>query len=356
MSTFDFAIVGSDQFSALLAGVLAADHHKKVLLVQDRAAPYRLPREFHLSFQLATRPENFSFFQAQMNEGHRLITRVGGRQVLTNASPRIVAHTQPGSEALAHLMQMGRYFGLEMDRIEGGAPTTHSAYRIRGVQWVRPRQLWATLTRWVTASGVSLADARTANVIAHRDGSARVDTDIAGFEASQLALTDGRALMRHGNKGDLAASFTKRWGSALLTEPQDMRDSVVLQPEIGFCAWRQANGTLGLVALTPADRVGELTRANLSCSKPLRRAGQSEFELMVPKDNSPVLGKLARSNVLVASGFNQAGLHLLPAIARHLVGKGSPAECTYFEHLQPSPNRQNVTEIGLLNETQVAGG
>lgn len=350
MSNVDFAIVGSDQASALLAAVLAQDHHKKVLLVQYLAAPYRLPRDFYLSFPMATRPETFDFVNSQHNEAQHLLTQTAGRRVLLNVSPLCRAHSFEGTEALAHMMHLARYYGLEMDRVEGDAGQAHSAFRIRGVQWVRPRLLWPALAKRVIDAGVQVADASEVRIVTRRDGSARIVSGATEIEADQVALTDGSALEKFGHKGDVRQTFTRQWGTALLTEPTEMRDSVVLQPEQGFCAWRQANGTLGSVARVCADHVSDLVRANIDAKSALRRAGMSEFTQMLPTDGAPVIGRFSRSNVMVVNGFGQSTLYLVSAIARYLAGRATEAENRYFEARGPNATRQIVADFAVKPE------
>lgn len=352
MTEVDIAIVGSDQASALLAGVLARNHRLRVLLVQHLAAPSRLPRNFYMSFATATRPETFAFVARQTSEAQRLLNGIAGRQVLLNVSPLCVAFRQADTEALAHMFHMSPYFGLEMERVEGDAKNAHSAYRVRGVQWVRPRLLWPALSKWVTDAGVTVVDASDGKIATHRNGSAHIEAGEQQFDATQLALTDGSALLKYGHKGDIRQNFIRQWGSALLTEPAEMRDSVVLQPGTGFCAWRQANGTLGIVASVAAGHIGNLARKNLNAKAPLRRAGQAEFMHLVPADGAPVVGKMSRSEVVVVNGFGQNTLHLVPAIARYLRNQASDVENAYFEPRGPHPDRKNVADFAL---NQVAG-
>ncbi len=351
MSGFEIAIAGSDQASALLAGLLAREYGKKVLLVQDLAAPYRLQRDFHLSFPMATRPETFSFISGLESEVHRLLVKIAGRQVLSSVAPLCLARSAEGSEALHHVAQMARYFGLEMDRAHGGHKEANVSFRVRGGQWVRPRLLWPALVNWVSDAGVQLIDGGECKITAHRDGSARIELGDLAHEAELLVLADGVALRRFGHKGDVGQDFVNCWGTSLLTEQTDMQDAVILQPEKGFCAWQQANGTLGVIAQVSADHVGALARANINSKRTLRRAGQAEYVHAVSKDAGPVVGRFSRSGAWVVAGFGQSALHAAPAVARLLAGRATEPEAAYLEPRSPGATRGEVAEFAPVLES-----
>lgn len=354
MSVIDFAIVGSDPLSAVLAGLLAGAHGQRVVLLKDRAASERLPRTAYLSCPLATRPETFALAGENAQEVRQLLTSIAGRHVLANVSPLCVAQSEAGSAALGHMMHMAGYFGWDMDRVGGDSAYRHSAYRIRGAHWVRPRLLWASLGKWLEKSGVTVRDAGNAEVQNRRDGSARVSDGVDIFDAGQLVLSDGEALLQYGHKADLGQHFMQTWATALLTEPAEMQEQVVLEPGTGFCGWRQANGTIAAIAPAAFEATCDLVATNLDAPTPLRRAGVAAYRTVTPRIPAPLVGRLVRSGVWAVAGLGMSGLHLAPSAARLMVGRARDAETRYFEARSPATDRTLVADMGAIAEETVA--
>lgn len=342
MSEFDFAIAGSDPAAIYLAGHLAHTHKKRVILVSDPAGSIRLPRQFYMSFAIASRPETLSLAAQLVPETQRHLQKLASRRVLAPVAPLVLARTEWGADALNHVRHLGRYFGLELERAQmDPRMAVRSAYRLRGMQFVRLTRLWPALLKWLDDLGVEIATTDKASIATHRDASVKMTRADQTHDAAQLVLADSDALSTFGHRGDVAQDFDAVWSSATLTEPMDMREPLVLQPETGFCSWHHSNGTVGVTCHAPASQVGELVGANLLTSAPARRAGQAEFRSMLSRDGGPVTGRFGRSGVHVFNGFGQMGLHFAPAFARFIVGVSTPLELAYFSAHAPGAGRED---------------
>lgn len=342
MASFDFAIAGSDPVAALIAGRLAEVHKKKVLLIADPVAGISLPRQAYLSFPLATRPETLSLVLKVAPEANRFLQKLAGRQVLSSAAPLVTVSSATARDAMAHMLHMAQYFGLEMERLNTNRSSGDAQrFRVRGVQIVRYSPLRQALPDWLDKAGIQICDVRTVSVTTHRDGAVSIVAGQDQHEAENLVLADAQALRAFGHRGDIAQDFSEGWGVAVLTEPVKTSEPVALQPEFGFQAWQQTNGCLAITAQVPATAIGDLVEQSVPSETPPRRAGQSEFPLLMPRDGGPVVGRFARSNVHVAMGFGQAGLHMGPAIARYLADQASEDEQTYFSSRAPGSGRSD---------------
>ncbi|MET0437855.1 MAG: hypothetical protein ABW043_10215, partial [Devosia sp.] len=78
----DFAIFGSSPLAGLVAGLLASRHQRKVVMVGDAQARYRLPRAFDMSVAPISRPETWALLRDCLPDTSKLITKIGGRHAL----------------------------------------------------------------------------------------------------------------------------------------------------------------------------------------------------------------------------------------------------------------------------------
>lgn len=341
MGNFDFVIAGSDPASAIIAGLMARDHGKKVGLLTDPAAEIRLPRQAYLSFGTAVRPETLGMAARLAPETNRLLASIAGRAVLSSVSPLILSRSGQAADALAHTYHLAAHFGLEIQQADPGQwQGARRAFRVRGVHLVRQKLLWAGLRKWLDECKVIRIDRNGANVASHRDGSASIRNHDELHEVVQLVLCDDEALRVHGHGGDIRQDFRVAWATSILTEPAKIDVPVVLEPERGFMSWQHANGGIGVIMHRSAAEVGPAIEDNLATSRPPRRAGQAEFQILRSRDGAPVIGRFSRSGILVATGFGQSTVHFAPAIARFLAQAATTEEKEYFGPRVPGAGRQ----------------
>ena len=81
-SAVDFAVFGSSPLASLVAGLLASRHKRRVIIVGEPEARYRLPRALDLSVAPITRPETWALLTANKADSAKLISKIGGRNAV----------------------------------------------------------------------------------------------------------------------------------------------------------------------------------------------------------------------------------------------------------------------------------
>src|SRR3569832_2135266 len=100
-STYDFAIFGGNALASRVAGLLAHDHKKQVLLIADHVSPQRLPRGVDLALLLATRPQSWKMLRRGAAETWVLMEALGARSALEPADVIVAADLPQTKTALA---------------------------------------------------------------------------------------------------------------------------------------------------------------------------------------------------------------------------------------------------------------
>src|SRR3569833_2353603 len=176
-STYDFAIFGGNALASLVAGLLAHDHKKQVLLVTDPVSPQRLPRGTDLGLLLATRPLSWKMLRRGFGETQALVASLGARDALEAVDVRVAADLPQTRTALLHVGATARGYGQSS----------------KG-------EVFAAVPR--LASPVSLADSRVASI--ERDaakleftgaGVARLVVSGEPAEVGLIVIADAAALL-----------------------------------------------------------------------------------------------------------------------------------------------------------------
>ncbi|MEO7221284.1 MAG: hypothetical protein ABIY37_02330, partial [Devosia sp.] len=91
MAEFDIAIVGTNLFSGLVAGILARDQGKRVVRIGRPHSPQRLPRSLNLALPLATRPETWRMLRRTEAETRTLLGSIGVAESVATTEMEVVA-------------------------------------------------------------------------------------------------------------------------------------------------------------------------------------------------------------------------------------------------------------------------
>src|SRR5207237_228928 len=75
--SYDFAILGANLLSALLAGLLTRDHGKRVVRIGRKGSAQRLPRGLDLALLVATRPATWRMLRDGDAETRALMAAIG---------------------------------------------------------------------------------------------------------------------------------------------------------------------------------------------------------------------------------------------------------------------------------------
>jgi len=349
MADHEFAIVGTGLLPALLAGCLAHRHGRRVALVPEPSPQYRLAQTLFASFGFWTRPESWALQRATRAEAMQLLSEIGGRQTLWKGSPAVRCHDEASARAMAHMMHVAGYFGLEMDKqAEGLEPGPGARYRIRGESFVHATFLWPRLFAWLRAGNVTIAEGAAVQV--RRDGTA----SIAGGQSEKVVLTDSGSISTLLGAEERARHFDTHYASAILTEPVRMASPIVCEPATGFGAWQQLSGTVAITGNMPLRELARRAAMNLQFAAPARRAGEIENTHQTPGDGAPLVGRSSPSRLHIVSGLGSYGLFLMPSVARLLAGEATETELAYWAPRAPGRARRSsaIGEFSSLSATE----
>jgi hypothetical protein len=327
---FDFAVFGSTPLAQLLAGLLASAQGRKVLLVGESQAGYRLVRGIDLSVAPVTRPETWAMLIHGAPETARLVSRIGGRAALTRVDPIFFAQSPEHGEALSHVRHMAAGFGLAAEPV---APSLLGAGRsgvvLRDAIRINRPILEAGMDGWLDRSGVSRVVAQRVEVAA--DGQVHIVAAGSAVQARQSVLCDDEAIMAWLPLRQWPQLLWRSVSTSILTAPtQPLPASIMLDFDSGTCLIQQAEG--GVAACGPGD-MAELAahlHVLLGESRQVEQAGQTSFQSLATRDGAPAFGRVGGVGADVVAGLSCYGAFLAPALARWLSGTASAEEAAWF--------------------------
>jgi len=320
---FDFAVIGSTPLALLLAGLLSGRHGRKVCMVGESYAPYRLPRGFDLSVAPMTRPETWALLASSAPETVKLIAKVAGKRVYERLDPLFVAETTAGRDALGHIRNMAVGFGHAVEPQMGKTlPDGATGSRFRDAIFLHRPALAAALWPWLQACGVHHVTA---------EAPARAEFTVVVNDAAALEL--GAQPLRPAPAISLATGAVERL-PARLTAFLD-RGLVLRQGQGG-----------GIVAIVSGDGEDAAGQLGSVVQGPARRTGEAAFVRATTADGAPVIG-LVSPNTFVIAQLGLAGAFLAPPIARFLAGTASAEEAEWIEARGPLADRSAVAEFAL---------
>ena len=342
---FDFAVFGSTPLAGLLAGLLTAEHHKRVCLVGEPWSPFRLPRSYAVSVAPATRPETWALLNALSVETMRLLATLG-KGLTERFDPLAVAETTASINALLHMRHMAAGYGYAAERV-ADAPLIGAGLvlRLRDVAMLVDSRAGPAIGAWLDRLGVRRLAPEATGVVLRRDGTARLTAGDATVDAAQAVLADNSAILSHLDPDERDRALRQRRVTVVLSEPAKPlaaplmsfldRDVVLLQRSRGE----------GILALAggPEDDAMARIGACIRSSRPLKRVGQASFRALVTTDGAPLVGPAKGLRAVVIAGFGATGAFFAPALARHLVGAASETEKAYLSAREPS--RGNARQL-----------
>lgn len=341
---FDFAILGSTPMAGLIAGLLKAEHGKRVCLVGDPWSPFRLPHRYDLSVAPATRPETWALLAATSVETLRRLGTLG-KGLSERVDPLFIADIPASAGALAHMRHIAAAYGYAVERVAGRTiAETGAACRVQDAVMLVGGRIEPAIGAWLDRLDVRRLPAEATSVTLRRDGTIRLTVGTAVVEAVRAVLADDTAILRHLEPDQRDRVLRLHKATAVLTEPA----RPLLAPLIGYIdrgvvlAQRGKRGILAIAGGTAVD-AGLRIGACLGALAPLKRAGQASFKTFVTVDGAPLIGFAKGLRAIVLAGFGATGAFLAPALARHLAGVASENETAYFAAREPS--RGNARQL-----------
>lgn len=328
---FDFAVFGSSPLPQLLASLLASQHGRRVVLIGESQAGYRLPRGIDLSVAPLTRPESWALLTGLLPETTRLLTRIGGRMAWGRVDPIFFARGQFHGEALSHVHHMAQGFGLAADPV----PSSLLGADRRGVVMrdairINRAVLETGIDRWLERSGIRRIVPQRVEIAT--DGSATMVSGGASFSARQAVLAEDDPIMAWLPLRQWPSLFHRRQCASVLTTPtQALAANVMLELNSGSVLTQQAEG--GIAAFGPGELsvFSDHLQTLLGQDRQVEQAGQTGFQTLETADGAPAVGRVAGVGADVVAGFGAAGAFFAPALARWLAGEASASEAAWFD-------------------------
>ncbi len=342
--------------AAMIAGLLAKNHNKRVSLYINKSVAFSLSRAISLSFDCSIRPQTWNALASALKETMPIISSIGGNRALARVNPLILCNGKSGARALSHMYHLLRGEEYEIERLTGRDYQSFSAaYRVRGAHAVRPEILWPELMNWLDFVGVSIIDPEDLTVSYKRDGSAKLKTNYEETEVDSLILADEQSILKFGDKNDIDHLFDRCQTTTIITEPTiKAGEQLILNPEHRFCAMLKTHGGYEVIADVQLDYLGVLMGECVDNNARFRLFGRTIFNSLKPKDGAPIIGRTRRSGPLMIGGFGNWGVFFCPAIARFICNKSTDNEQQYFL-LHPANSKRkshNIADYRSFMERQ----
>lgn len=328
---YDMAIIGAGALPALVAGLVATLHHRRVVLVSPSPSPYRLARGLDVALWPMTRPDRFALVERTSEETRRLIGRIG-KGLFERRTIAFLADRPASIEALSHFRHLVRLSGLSAEPMRETSPFEVSGLRIRDVPELSPARAGTALIDWLVKSGVRHIEQRETVVSVKRDGSCRLTFAGLVTEAADTVLLGDEALLTLLPDDALSPLLVRLPRLAVLASPprRALSADIVAYPDRAVLVAAQEPG--GLLAFADGDmrdaaaRIGTALPAGVT----LPRIAETRFDLLASRDGAPVFGTARGGRARYAAALGPTGAFLAPALVRMLMGTAPAEEADWF--------------------------
>ena len=326
-STYDFAIFGGNALASLVAGLLAHDHKKQVLLIADPVSPQRLPRGIDLALSLATRPQSWKMLRRGIDETIALMASLDAQNTVETVDVRVVADLPQTRTTLAHVAATARGYGQSS----------------RNDSFPGVLRLAAPVS--LASSHVITIERDAAKLEFTRTGVAQLIVSGEPAEIGQVFIADDGALLELLPPDQRPLALTLQPMTATLTAPaRKLPAPVMIYPDRGVTL--QQRPDLSILALVTGDTDVDARLASaLPGPFPLRRFATTHFRQVITFDGAPMVGRVKPSRLTMLSGLGQAAAFLAPIIARGLAGVSGEDEKAWVASLSPSRPREAIADI-----------
>src|SRR6185437_14119842 len=311
---YELAIVGSTPLAGLLAGLLASEHRRRVVLVAEASTAFRLAQGFDLAAGPITRPETWALLRDGTKETLKLIGRIGGRAAVRRIDPLFICEMEESAAALSHMWHVALGFGLAVERRTMPGVLPGVAFRARDVALLDRPTLGAALAGWHAKLGVQRLDAGNTNAVISRDGSVRLHAGGQTIEAAHAVLADDIAVAAHIDDATSDPVLGLLPTTVMATEPTRKLAAPAM---VGSC---------------------------LAGHGPLKRVGQRVFRSVVTRDGGPLIESRAGRGASLVAGLGMAGAFFAPALARLFAGVAGGGEAEYFSRRGAAGDRRMIAD------------
>jgi hypothetical protein len=336
-ATFDFVIVGSTPFAALLAGSLARTHGKRVLRIGRRPSPQRLPRRLDLALPIATRPQTWDLLARGEAETRALIASMGAPDAIVPMDVMVRGDTEASSAALAHLAHVALGYGLKVRHLDG-------AWTLRGVPLLRSERLEDKVAEWLTAAGVASIDPDEVRFEFGGKGNAEFVLPEAKIDGAEIVLADDSAILEMPEDLRPPTLSVEPVTVTLTAKVKTLSAPVQIFADRAVTLMQRPDG--GVLALTAGETdIDKRLASTFAGPFPIPRLATGRSRRVVTADATLFIGRAAPAGPMVIAGFGDAGAFFAPAAARFLAGAAGEYEAAWFAARQPAKTRPLVSEL-----------
>lgn len=342
------AVVGASPFAWLLAGLLASDHSRAIVLLSPPANPYALRALPSLSFAPVTRPETWSILlnhtRPALRRLSRIVPTIGERIDI-----RVLARSTEAIVALSHMRHSAQGFRYPADPIEKDANGTFMG--LRDVQLIDAAALYRASPSWLAAANVAVLNSLDGLKI-RRDGSAQFGTT----SIDQVILADDTAIMEWLDADEISKFARIEHWAGIETAPQRPgRYRAGFDLDTGTVFAQSGDGTIRAAARNDDGRALDRIADCLSLDPAPRLAARTSLTRLFSHDGAPVLGPTRRDKIFVVAGLGTLDLILAPLIAGIIAEQASGVEAEWAV-AHGANLRQPRREVAEFHPGLVAGG
>lgn len=353
----DFAVFGSSTLAGLVAVLLASRHKRKVVMVGDAQARYRLPRTLDISVAPITRPETWALLKACLPDISKLITKIGRRHALRRIDPIFFADGAAAREALGHFSHLARAHGMVLETVPPAQiGADRAALRISDAVNINRAGFEPALEAWLVELGIHRFDPETTMMAPGGATTIKAGDDEA-IVAHRAILVDDAAIFRTLPGWQWPAQLLRRPRATILTaSSRHLAGPIMIQLDSGTTLVQHEEG--GMAAMGPGN-LGDFSAqlaGLLADSGQLQQVGQVGYEALLPDDGAPLLGPVTADGPLILTGLGPIGAFLAPALARWIAGEASSEEAEWCEARRADKRGlgPSVAEFNFRIEEQAA--
>ena len=316
------AVVGASPFAAFLAGLLAADHSRAVVLLGPPADPYRLRPLPALSLAPLTRPETWSLLATHTRRTVRRLARIAPG-TSERIDMRLSARSPDATIALSHIHRTADGFRVPLDPpvAAGGA----TILGLRDVRLFEPALLAAAAPAWLAGANVAMLNALD-GLRLRRDGTA----SFGATAIDQVVLADDAAILDWLDADEIAHFARVEHWLGVETLPHRLaRYRAGVDLDTGAVFAQSGDGVIRAAACDDDGSGFESIAASLAHDAAPRLAARTRFARLLTHDGAPAFGPTRRAKIFVIAGLGVLDLVLAPRLAAIIAGAADGIEAEW---------------------------
>ena len=342
------AVVGASPFAWLLAGLLASDHSRAIVLLSPPPNPYVLRALPSLSLAPVTRPQTWSMLLGHARPAVRRLSRIVPT-IGERIDVRMFARSPEAATALSHMRHIADGFGYPADPVEKSPLGT--SVGLRDVRMIDAGALHAAAPSWLTAANVAVLNSMDGLKI-RRDGSARFGTTAI----DQVILADDDAIVQWLDPDEIGTFARLETWTGVETAPQrHARYRAGFDLDTGAVFAQASDGVVRAAARNDDGKALTRIADCLTLDPAPRLAAQSGFTRLCSHDGAPVLGPTRRGKLFVVAGLGVLDLVLAPLVAGIISERASGLEVEWAA-AHGADLRQPRREVAEFHPGRLAGG